>query len=247
MRKLIVLLMVVLVGCTADAQTMKPQIDEAITNAIQAKTPSVLNQNTPYYSYYLPPHMGRRFVNEVASVLVSNDDEIVLQLDVPSIISERFYNSNPSNTRQTTVNRTYFYEYEGTFVNESNESHSLALKIREQNNRYVIFIQSDHFVLSSSVTLSRVEDVVNDMIVILRSAVASQDKVISTYSNKQVINYQQQVLEMFEQVAPESGTLADMDRLIQGELDFSEYVTEGEEDGIDIPDIEEDEEQEEGN
>lgn len=235
MRKLIVLLVVLLVGCTVNVETLKPQIDEAITNAIQAKTPSVLNQSTPYYSYYLPPHMGRRFVNEVATILVSNNDEIVLQLDVPSIISQRFYRTALSKEAQETDMKIYFYEYEGIFISENNESHPLSLTIEQQDERYVIFMQSDQFIMSSFVKLSRVEDVLNDMIVVLRSAVASKDKIIIAYSNKQVINYQQQVLEMFEQVAPESGTLADMDRLIQGNLDFSEYVTEEEENNIVIP------------
>lgn len=243
MRKLIILLMVLLVGCTSNVDTMKPQIDEAISDAIQAKTPSVLNQHTPYYSYYLPPHMGRRFVNEVATILVSNHDEIVLQLDVPAIISQRFYRTSLTNSDQETIKKSYFYEFEGSFINKKTETRPISLTIQQQNGRYVIFMQSDHFILSSSVKLSRVEDVVNDMIVILRSAVAEKEKVIAEYSNKQVINYQQQVLEMFEQVAPESGTLADMDRLIQGKLDFSEYVTEGEEDGIEIPDSEDEAEE----
>jgi hypothetical protein len=239
MRKLLILLVVLLVGCSTTPEDMKPKIDQAIESAIQAKTPSVINQNTPYYSYYLPTHMGRRFVNEVAAILVSNQDEIVLQLDVPSIISQRFYRTNTANAVSETNDRLYYYEYEGSFVSEKDQTHPLTMTVSKNNDYYTIYMQSDNFILTSSVKLARVEAIVNDMIVILRSASAEKEKVVSAYSNKQVINYKQQVLEIFEQVAPESGTLADMDRLIQGVLDFSEYATEGEEDGAIIPDSEE--------
>lgn len=235
MRKLVVLLLILLVGCTANVEKIKPQIDQAITSAIQAKISHVLNQNTPYYSYYLPPHIGRRFVNEVATILVSNNDEIVLQLDVPSIISQRFYRTNNANKETLETTQSYYYEYEGVFIDDKEETHPIKLTISENQDRFVIYIQSDNFILSSSVKLSRVEEIVNDMIVILRSAVARKDKVVVAYSNKQVINYRQQVLEIFEQVAPESGTLVDMDHLIKGELDFSQFDIEGQEDGIKNP------------
>lgn len=229
MRKFLILLVFLLVGCVATPEETKPKIDQAIEIAIQAKTPTVINQNTPYYSYYLPTHMGRRFVNEVAAILVSNQTEIVLQLDVPSIISQRFYKNNVKTQENSEVIKNYFYEYSGTFIGEDGKTHPFSLRVSQMDDQYIIYIQSDQFILSSSAALSKVKPIVNDMIVVMRSASANKDKVISAYSNKQVINYQQQVLEIFEQVAPESGTLADMDRLIKGELDFSEYAKDEEE------------------
>ncbi len=231
MRKLILVMVLVLAGCSIGSQQVQPQLETLVSNALTAKTPTVLNQNTPYYSYYLPPHMGRRFSNQIASIFVSDQVEIIMNLDVPSIIMQRYYRNQLVNNLRTleTDDMTYFVHH-SNYVHFNGETMSANITISEVDEKYAIVIQTDHFILSSVTPLSKVEATLYDMLTLMRSAKANRNEVVTAFSNKQVIDYQQQVLEMFELVAPESGTLADMDRLITGNLDFSQFINEGNED-----------------
>lgn len=230
MRKFVLILVLILAGCNVTYEQLQPQLEAKVSTALTAKTPSVLNQNTPFYSYYLPPHMGRRFSNHVATIFVSNDEEIVMNLDVPSIIMQRYYrNRLTNNLRVLNTDELAFFTYHSSYTHNSGETLSANITISEVDDKFTIVIQTDHFIFSSVVPLSKVEPVLYDMLTLMRSAKANRNEVVSAYSNKQVIDYQQQVLEIFEQVAPESGTLADMDRLISGNLDFSQFINEGNE------------------
>lgn len=234
MAKIVLVFLVFLMGCSVDAQRVSESLQLKVDEALQAETPSVLNVNTPYYSYYLPPHMGIRFSNKIATVFVSNQHEIVLRVDVPTIIMQRYYRSALENNMQTLNFTDEFFTYVTTFTNQNKELQNLDISITQQQENYVILLQSSQFVLTSTVKLADIQPILYDMLIILRSAKADKNEIISVYSNKQVIDYQQQVLEIFEQVAPTTGTLADMNRLVtQGgsyidfiESDFDEPLQE---------------------
>lgn len=224
MAKIVLVFLVFLMGCSVDAQQVSENLQLKVDEALQAETPSVLNVNTPYYSYYLPPHMGIRFSNKIATVFVSNQHEIVLRVDVPTIIMQRYYRSALENNMQTLNFTDEFFTYITTFTNQNKELQNLDISITQQQENYVIYLQSNQFVLTSTVKLADVQPVLYDMLVILRSAKADKNEIVSIYSNKQVIDYRQQVLEIFEQVAPSTGTLADMNRLVTEGGSFIDFL-----------------------
>lgn len=235
MRKTILVLIVLLAGCQATSSIVSDDLQMVVNEATEAKTPKVLNQATPYYSYYLPPHMGVRFSNKIASVIVSNGNEIVMSVDVPSIIMQRYYRDYLKNNMRVLEVSNSFFSYTGSFKDYNNETQNIEIRIDQIGEKYVILLHSSQFVLTATTYYTDVSPMLHDMIIMLRSASANRNEIISVYSNKQEINYQRQIVDIFEQVAPDTGTLRDMDRLIRGEIDFSELIN---------PDIEIDEEEE---
>jgi hypothetical protein len=238
MRIIILGLIVFLTGCQVTPTDVSENLQVVVDNAIESKTPTILNQSTPYYSYYLPPHMGVRFSNKIATVFTANLHEIVMSVDVPSIIMQRYYRDYLQNNMRVLDVSNSFFSYNGSFKNANNETQNIDIKIDRIDDRYVILLHSSQFVLTSTTDHTSISSLLYDMIILLRSALADRDQIISVYSNKQEITYERQMIDIFEQIAPETGTLVDMDRLIKGEIDFSELINPEIEPEQEIEDIE---------
>ena len=160
-----------------------------------------------------------------------------MNVDVPAIIMQRYYRSQlVNNLRVLTTNEQALFTHEGSFVHHSGETMYFNVSISQKDQDFTIILQTNHFIFSSVVPSVKVEPVLSDMLTLMKTATANRNDIVEAYSNKQVIDYQQQVLEIFLQVAPESGTLADMDRLVSGNLDFSGFIDEGK---SELPDTDE--------
>ena len=61
MRYVILVVLVLLVGCTIEPAQINDAIDKEIEASLSLKAPEVKNYKTPYYSFYLPPHVGLIF------------------------------------------------------------------------------------------------------------------------------------------------------------------------------------------
>ena len=241
MRKIILILLVFLVGCNVSQADIVEQVIQSIEAALLIDAPEVQNYKTPFYSYYLPPHVGVRQANRIGAVLVSHQEEIFLNIDIPTIIMRRHYLHDLENNMRALDLRQDIYTYSGKLETMKHDILDFEVLIGQEADRFTIVVHTSYFIVSACVPLALVKPILSDMITIVRFASADSSSIVKAYSRKQIIDYQQQVLEMFEQVAPEAGTLIDMDRLIKGEIDFSEL------EGYDlVPEQGDDEDQEQG-
>ena len=113
------------------------------------------------------------------------------------------------------------------------------------NDRYMVYVQNQDFLISSMLPLSKIQPVLTDMLIVLRSAKAQSNDIVSMFSNKVVVDYNRISKELIEFIAPESGTIVDMLKLITGDFDFDETLPDDyyDDDVIEIP---EEQPQEEG-
>ncbi|MDP2812980.1 MAG: hypothetical protein Q8N92_00885, partial [Erysipelotrichaceae bacterium] len=107
-------------------------------------------------------------------------------------------------------------------------------------DRYMVYVQSQEFLASAMLPLSKVQPVLTDMLIVLRSAQAQSNDIVNLFSNKIVIDYDRISKELIEFIAPESGTIVDMLKLITGDFDFDETLPDDyyDDDVIEIPDEE---------
>ena len=91
MRKYLIVLIIFISGCSVSGDSLNQQIDASIALVSSQSAIDLKNNNLPLYSYYLPRNIGKRSSNQLATTLVSYDEEVVLSLDIASIIMNRFY------------------------------------------------------------------------------------------------------------------------------------------------------------
>jgi hypothetical protein len=239
MRKYLIVFILFISGCSVSGVSLTQQIDESVAFvSIQPKI-EIQNQNSPLYSYYLPRNLGKRSSNQLSATLISHDEEIVLSLDIASIIMNRFYRIQLAGQLRPLYGTDHaiatkngsFKEINGT----TTDYRIVVLPFTE--DQWMVYVQSQDFLVSALLPKAKIQPILTDMLIVLRNAKAQSNDVVNLFSNKVVVDYDRISKELIEFIAPESGTIVDMLKLITGDFDFDETLPDDyyDDDVIEIP------------
>lgn len=246
MRKYLIVFMLFISGCSVSGVSLNQQIDESVNFISAQPAIEIRNNHSPLYSYYLPRNLGKRSSNQLSATFVSNNEEIVLSLDIASIIMNRFYRIQLAGQLRplygtqnaSVVKNGSFNENNGTVL----DYRIVVLPFTEDQS--MVYVQSQDFLISALLPKPKIQPVLTDMLIILRSAKAENNDIVNLFSNKVVVDYDRISKELIEFIAPESGTIVDMLKLITGDFDFDETLPDDyyDDDVIEVPDEEPQEE-----
>jgi hypothetical protein len=247
MRKYLIVFIIFISGCSMSGVSLNQQIDDSISFVSSLPIVEMRNNNSPLYSYYLPRNVGKRSSNQLAATFVTYDEEVVLSLDIASIIMNRFYRVQLAGqlrplygSQSSLVNKNFSLPNE---LGLMSDYRIVVLPFSE--DQYMVYVQNQEFLISGLIKETKIQPVLADMLIILRSAKAQPNDIVNLFSNKVVVDYNRISKELIQFIAPESGTIADMLKLITGDFDFDESLPDDyfDDDIIEIP---EDESEEEG-
>ena len=213
MKKIwIVLLLVTTLSACQDVNIpLAQRYEQALTEALSMPIAKHRSMNRSLFSYYLPLHMGRKTSTTTSAQFKTQAQTIVLSLDIINILNQEYYRdlNNPIRSALRKDNAVfvqdgYFGRFDGVRVP--------FLVIASQLSDHWVFvqIQTDTFILSSIHPQSISANLLIDMMSIARTTQVNRDLIIAQYSNRDVITYQRENLNIFSQIAPESGTVIDM-------------------------------------
>ncbi len=226
MRKYWIVLIVFLSGCSVSGVSVNQQIDNgaAFVNALPMV--ELHNQNSPLFSYYLPRNIGKRDANRFSVTLISHGQTITLSLDAASIIMNRFYRVQlGGQLRKLYGTQNALAVKNGSFTDALGVISDYRITVLPYTESWVmIYAQNNQFLVSSIVPKANIQPVLTDMLIILRSAKAESNDIVNLFSNKVVVDYNRISRELLEFIAPESGTIVDMLKLINGDFDFDETI-----------------------
>ncbi|MDP3306139.1 MAG: hypothetical protein Q8S15_08705 [Erysipelotrichaceae bacterium] len=242
MRKYLIVFILFISGCSVSGTSLEQQIDASVAFVSSQPAVELRNNRLPLYSYYLPRNIGKRSSNQLAATFVSYNEEVVLSLDIASIIMNRFYRIQLAGQLRPLYGKQNALIAKKVSLNDINGA-SIDYRIvilPFSEDRYMVYVQSQEFLASAMLPLSKVQPVLTDMLIVLRSAQAQSNDIINLFSNKIVIDYDRISKELIEFIAPESGTIVDMLKLITGDFDFDETLPDDyyDDDVIEIPDEE---------
>lgn len=229
MRKLIIVLsiLIVLSGCQANAYFNNTSYDKAIENATTQSMSQYATMKRDLFSYYIPPSVGRKSATESSVTLQSNNQSILMYLDVINILNQSYYKDETGTLRKLLKTENAFYTTSGTYLNTTNVPTAyLVSAIKLSDKTVLLSLQTENFIFMSIHPLSISPDILYDMLRIARSTKINKDLVLSTYSNREIVDFKSQSLNMFAQAGPESGTVIDMVKE-EDDISFEEEFYEG--------------------
>lgn len=187
----------------------------------------VQNIITTNYAFYRPFHVGIMQSQPYGISLKSHNEIITFNVDVVGIIARELYTNSLNRTLRLLTKDTPLIHRVGEFIDVQGRSQTYELKINQVNDRFIMILRSYHVVLSTDVSLSNIEPVLKDMILILLSSTTSNERILSLNSNMdERQSLQNQSENLFNQLAPESGTIADMINLLKGPPTLEELLRE---------------------
>lgn len=207
----LVLMVFALSGCTAiTATTLNQQLKQAVQAAASVDLKAANNIQKELYTYYLPPHLGRIQSTETASILRAGNVNILMNLDVIDVIADTYYESKNA-FKQLVAQSQSLLSLEGELTNTQQKTMAYKVTVIDIGNSDVLMtLESGYFILTTITARVDAADILEDMVILVRSAIVDKEKVLLAYSSRESIDYQQETINLFEQIAPESGSVLDM-------------------------------------
>lgn len=217
MKRLVLLFCIVMFGLSACStvtkDTLSAHLKSAALDAESSTINTVSNISKTMYSYYLPPSIGRKSSTETSNILTSNGVNILMNLDVIDVISDSYY-ATASKTRsfKSMLSSTEnLITFEGTYQDGDYKSVSYRVSILYVNDGLILLtLEGGYFIFTAITPISISDEVLFDMIRLARSCTVDSAAVLLAYSTRESIDYKKETIDMFSQIAPESGTVLDM-------------------------------------
>lgn len=211
-RTLLIGISLFLTACSVQTNTIKARFDVAVDEAINQELSQFTSMNRDLFSYYLPLSIGRRSSTPTSALLISHNEEILMNLDIISVLNAVYYTDENANVLRSTVNvNSAFYANQGTFSNYKGIPIDYQVSVNALSEEIVLLtLETETFIFSSIHPIAISPEILFDMMTIARTSTVNKNEVVAAFSNREIIDYQKETLNMFSQLAPESGTVIDM-------------------------------------
>lgn len=205
-KKLVVLALVLcLLGCTNYSDDLNGILNQKIEYVftLPADKP---NYNHKYYSYYLEPSVGRITSSETSNTFNYMNHPFVLNLNVSGIISSSIYpNTVIDDLKLSDLN--VIAQKEGEYTNYDEEVHPYHVNLYQLKSGVLVLFHTDTIDFYSISDKYTAVEIVQVMMRIARSIHIDKDLVLSTFSRQQVISNKKETIQLFQNLAPESGVI----------------------------------------
>lgn len=200
-------------------KTLSEYMDNAILYEMELEVPNHYTNNKPFYSYYLPKHIGRRSSTIYSDTLVSNGNEILMSLNASAVISDEFYHTVPF--LNTTRIKDALYSEIYNIKDGNNRNMQVGIHVLKFDDVYGLLIRTRYFTFFSQTELTNLPRTVADILKVARATKVNADAVIAGYSNKEGLDYEQ-TFSIFDQNVSANGTLSEMLEGYYPSYDFNE-------------------------
>lgn len=190
--------------------SLESRLLDALQRSAEVRLTVANNIQKPLYTFYLPPHIGRIQSTETASILRVGNINILMNLDVIDVIADTYYASG-NVFKQLVAQTQSVVSFEGTLTTTQQKPIAYKVTVIDIGNREVLLtLESGYFIMTAIVPIGEAATILEDMVLMVRSAIVDTDEVLLSYSTRESIDYQQETINLFEQIAPESGSVLDM-------------------------------------
>lgn len=207
---LLITMVALLSSCAVNATTVESNFKIAIDEAAKSKIANYTNHVAQYYSYYLPLTMGRITSSSTSTLIKSQNYEILMTLDVMNIIHRNTFEKIAELRSVFSLDKDIIAIEGKSLSSLGFEQYYRAQLFQLNNQEYLVVIQTQDALLSSKVDVGAVGNIAYDMLRLARTLKIQRPSILAAYSNAETFNYQKINLNMFTQMAPETGTVLDM-------------------------------------
>lgn len=211
---MLILFLVMLFGLSACSEitldSLQSYLKASASDAEDESISPLNNISKDLFSYYLPGHMGRKVSSETSTILTSNNVNILMNLDVIDVISDTYYDSSQS-FKSMLATTQELSSFNSTFMNREGESVTYRVSVLEVSDTLILLtLEGGYFMFTAITPLVLSTEILYDMLTIAKSCEVNSKAVLLAYSTRESIDYKKETLDMFSQIAPESGTVLDM-------------------------------------
>lgn len=203
MKKIISILLILLILC--GCSKAKDDYYSALNNAFAAyptTTKYATNNNTKYYSFYLPSDVGEYEFDDTFHHLKFFSSDFVMNLNVNYILCDKVFSTKPDNPFSYLDNYV-IYEIE----NKIDETNLYNFRLYEINNHTYFSYYTDKLTFFGITDIREIKDLLPHLFTINASTKLDYNGIVNAYYFGTTIEYTQPELELFDKYIPPEGSL----------------------------------------
>lgn len=199
------LIIFLLLGCQKSVDTtLNEMVNDTIIKVNESEIFESNNHKKALFSYYLPKDIGILEANKISSVLIMDDIQVFMGINVSEIMSETV-RLNLENVVEFEV-----VEAATTYNKYQQEINNEIIIEKLTDSDYLLYVKSAENFFMAILKKASIPNVLEKILVVARSIEIDKIAVIAEFSNKETINYQQEIIELFSDSIPEEGFLNDI-------------------------------------
>ena len=210
MKKLLAILLCIMIcGCSKISGSLQSRLEQQI-DAASEKPVAAANNRKTYFSYYLDPSIGKVSSDATSNVFTADGIEFAMSLDVAKIINEKYYPEQTVSHEQA-LKLDVIAETQGILTDRSGNDIPYEAKIYQYDENYVLLALSSGYVnFEAMCRENNAPAIAGRMIEISRSVNVSSQEVLAAYTTREGIDYAGTPVELFENKAPENGSIEEL-------------------------------------
>ncbi len=212
-KRLAVWLCIALCGCAPKQIDVQTKLNEAIASE-QALTPHRPSYNKKYYSYYIEPSTGRLDASASSNLFAYGSSRFLMNLNVEAVQSGQAVSLHSPQSALASA--------EGSYIDEAGSEHPFAAAVYEEGGRAVSILHTAYMDFCGIGYLSDAPGLIGQMLKIARTVRVSSEAVAEDFRARDQITYEGTTVQLFDYIAPESGSIEELFMDGQGVGDFSE-------------------------
>lgn len=212
MKKICLLFLACLFLCACShTEDIAASLDTVIDSELSNPTVYRQDQNTIFFSYYLPSDIYKLESYKDATIFSFNNEEILMNMNITSIIA-----SEEGNIKEGARNENFYsndrlvYSREGTYLNHDEIEVEFIYNIYAVNNKYLISFKTDDMNYYAYVSRNSLELLTKRLFMLAESMSINSESVVAYYANVDMIDYTRKQVNLFETVIPREGQLEEI-------------------------------------
>ena len=212
MKKICLLFLACLFLCACShTEDIAASLDTVIDSELSNPTVYRQDQNTIFFSYYLPSDIYKLESYKDATIFSFNNEEILMNMNITSIIA-----SEEGNIKEGARNENFYsndrlvYSKEGTYLNHDEIEVEFIYNIYAVNNKYLISFKTDDMNYYAYVSRNSLELLTKRLFMLAESMSINSESVVAYYANVDMIDYTRKQVNLFETVIPREGQLEEI-------------------------------------
>ena len=197
-------LLIFLTGCY-EASDIEKEVNDAISELANNKSNRNDNHVKRYYKYYLPPDVAAIGSEDTYNIFGTEATTFVMNLDVGRVIDDKYYHTNDYDNDSIYLNNYLVYELNGHIL-----SSDFDINVYQHDDLYLLELCMNDVIFSACVRLNFVKETLRKMLIIGDSVNIDEMAIIDELSNKDVIEYRKEKIDLFQIIIPKDGRLEEL-------------------------------------
>ena len=198
-------LLMVLCGCY-QASDLETEIDRTIVGLQNVNINNYQNHVKRFYRYYLPSDVVSIESGSTYDVFSCEQTTFVMNLDVGRIINDEYYHENEISENISIYAKDYLvYDLNGTVLDSV-----FKLNVYQCDQLYLLELAINNVTFNACVKLDYVSETLRKMLIIGNSVLTNNNEIIDNLSNKDVIEFHKEKIDLFQIIIPKDGRLEEL-------------------------------------